>query len=253
MTVTPQKTSIRPFACLAAGRQLIAGDNFFTVMLAGVAVPFLFILPLPGLAAGPAICGLWYIFFRLLRKEEVQLPDILMGFRWFGPSFVAALLVGLLWCALFVPPFTLLVWYLSSLDPVTADSMNPILVAVPLLYAAFFGATWVVSILFLFAFGLIVDRGMGPIEALRTSVQGAFLNLPGLIGLSFLNGIIVPIGWALCYVGIGFTLPLALGATAIAYVRIFGLSEAGPTKARRGPSALDQVLSEAHENEQGPA
>jgi uncharacterized membrane protein len=84
-----------------------------------------------------------------------------------------------------------------------------------------------ISIGFMFAYPLIVDRGLPGLDAVKLSFRAAFANFWRLLGFSLLAGLLSVVGFLLCYVGMFFILPITFGGMAAAYEQVFGLSEPG--------------------------
>jgi len=105
--------------------------------------------------------------------------------------------------------------------------------------AAFFGVFgmfivfWIVMVIviifisigFTFTYPLIVDRKLSGLEAIKWSFKAALGNFWRLLGMTFLTGLLGIAGLVLCYVGIFLVFPIIYGSIAIAYERVFGLSE----------------------------
>jgi uncharacterized membrane protein len=86
----------------------------------------------------------------------------------------------------------------------------------------------VASVPFMFTYPLIIDKGLGGIEAIKVSARAALAHFGGLIGLAL---VLMALGFAgvfCCYVGAFLVMPISFGAQMIAYERIFGLSEKSP-------------------------
>jgi uncharacterized membrane protein len=82
-----------------------------------------------------------------------------------------------------------------------------------------------ISIGFTFTYPLIVDRKLSGLEAIKWSFKAALGNFWRLLGMTFLTGLLGIAGLVLCYVGIFLVFPIIYGSIAIAYERVFGLSE----------------------------
>jgi uncharacterized membrane protein len=82
-----------------------------------------------------------------------------------------------------------------------------------------------ISVVFTFAYPLIVDRRLSGIDAVKLSIKAARANFWKLLGLLLLNGVLTFFGILFCYVGALFILPITFGALATAYEQVFGLGE----------------------------
>jgi len=85
----------------------------------------------------------------------------------------------------------------------------------------------VISIGFLFAYPLIVDRKLKAIDAIKLSFRAGLSNFWRLLGMMLLTGLMTTVGVLACYVGAFLVMPLSYAAIAKAYEQVFGLSEGG--------------------------
>jgi len=83
----------------------------------------------------------------------------------------------------------------------------------------------VLSVVFSFAYPLIVDRRMKGFDAVKLSIRAGFANFWRLLGMLILTGLLSFAGLLLCYVGIFLIMHLGFAAIAVAYEQVFGLSE----------------------------
>lgn len=78
------------------------------------------------------------------------------------------------------------------------------------------------GVLFFFAPYFILDKGMSAIDALKASYAAARANLGQVVIVVLVTGLIAAAGGVLCGVGAFVTLPLALIASAYAYLMLQG-------------------------------
>jgi uncharacterized membrane protein len=83
----------------------------------------------------------------------------------------------------------------------------------------------VLSVVFTFAYPLIVDRRLKGFDAVKLSIRAGFANFWRLLGMLILTGLLSFAGLLLCYVGIFLVMPISFAAIAAAYEQVFGLSE----------------------------
>jgi uncharacterized membrane protein len=93
-----------------------------------------------------------------------------------------------------------------------------------------------ISVVFTFAYPLIVDRRMSGLEAVKLSVRAALANFWRLLGLLLLTGLMNFAGALFCYVGALFVIPIGFAALAMAYEQVFGLGELRPNVPPPPPS-----------------
>ena len=86
----------------------------------------------------------------------------------------------------------------------------------------------VLSVIFTFAYPLIVDRRLSGIEAVKLSIRAALANFWRLLGLLLMTGLLSFVGVLGCYVGVFLVMPVSFAALATAYEQVFGLGELQP-------------------------
>jgi uncharacterized membrane protein len=224
-----RRNVVEPIGCISAAWAMVKEQYWLFVgmcavgLLIGGAVPM-------GILTGPMMCGLYMSFFNARRGRPIEFGTLFKGFDYFGPSLVATLLHMLPILVIVIPAYFL--FYVSMIVSVAAQGNEPN-------PAAFFGVMgffilfWVammiiiifISIGFTFAYPLIVDRKLSALDAIKWSFKAALGNFWRLLGMYLLTGLMAMGGLVLCYVGIFLVFPIMYGAVAIAYERVFGLSE----------------------------
>jgi uncharacterized membrane protein len=96
-----------------------------------------------------------------------------------------------------------------------------------LFFLAVFVVIIIVSVGFIFAYPLIVDRRMKGLDAVKLSFKAAMGNFWGVLGMVLLTSVMNLAGMMACYVGMFLVLPIYYGAIAVAYERVFGLAHLG--------------------------
>ncbi len=226
-----RRRAIEPVVCLKTGWQLIKDQywSFVGMSLVGIfigsLVPF-------GIILGPMMCGLYLSLFERRRGAAVEFSDLFKGFDYFGQSVVATLLHMIPMLVILVPFY--IAFYVAffmamadsrrsggSPDPTRMFSLFGIFAIFGLFFLLFM---IVLSVLFAFAYPLIVDRKLSGLDAVKLSVSAGLANFWQLFGLILLNGLLGLLGVLLCYVGVLLVLPVSFAAIAIAYEQVFGLS-----------------------------
>jgi uncharacterized membrane protein len=144
--------------------------------------------------------GTYRTALRQLRGEPISLGDLFSGTDCFGRMLGGILLVGLL--------------------------------SVIGFFLCFF-PMFVVAGLVFFTFPLIVDRGMGPLEAIQASVDVTRGNWLMFTCFAFVVQLLSSVGVYACYVGALVSYPLLFTISAIAYRDCFNIQGAR----RFGPAA----------------
>jgi hypothetical protein len=226
-----KRGAIEPMRCLSEGWNLVKDQYWLFVgmclvgMLIANAVPF-------GILLGPMMSGVYYSLFQKRRAKPVEFGNLFKGFDYFGPSLIATLTHIVPIVVIVVPAY--LVFYLGFILAMLQQQQNG--EPNPGLVFGFVGVVivfWVVvivfiivfSLLFTFAYPLIVDRGLSGFDAVKLSFRAALANFWRLLGLSLLSAVLGLGGALLCFVGIVLVYPIAFAAIAIAYEQVFGLGE----------------------------
>jgi hypothetical protein len=137
--------------------------------------------------------GLFRTAFKQLRGETISVRDLFSGGDCFGKMLGAFVLL----------------WIMGAIG--LALCLIPALV---------------VAGLFLFTLPLVAERGLGPLEALRTSMEKTKGNLLMFSLFAVVLYLIAAAGGMLCGVGALITYPVVFATMAVAYRDLFGLAGA---------------------------
>mgnify|MGYP003578115738 CR=1 FL=1 len=234
MTPNPQisfqRGVVQPVECLKAGWELVKDQYWLFVGMCAVAMIVGSAVPL-GILMGPMMCGLYLVFFSKRRGLPIEFGMLFKGFDYFGQSVVAALLHVIPIMAIIIPAYIFL--YVGMFAAMAAGSASDsggvaglmFVFVVLIFYVAIVLVIILVSIGFMFAYPLIVDRGLPGFEAVKLSFKAGFGNFWRLLGLSLLGGLLGMCGIILCYVGILLVFPITLSSVAVAYEQVFGLNQ----------------------------
>jgi uncharacterized membrane protein len=224
-----QRSAVPPVQVMKEAWALVKDQYWLFVglcavgLLVGSAVPM-------GILLGPMMCGLYLCYFRQMRNDRFEFGLLFKGFDYFGPSLVATLMHVIPILIIVIPAyFAFYVGFVLTVA-VQGNEPNP---AAAFGVLAMFMVFWmvmiiviiVISIGFTFSYPLIVDRKLGAMDAIKWSFKAAMANFWGLLGMSLLTGLLACGGMLLCYVGMFLVFPIQYGAIAVAYRRVFGLSE----------------------------
>ena len=230
---TPQlvfrPNAVQPVECIKEAWALIKDQYWLFVgmctvgLLVASAVPF-------GILMGPMMCGIYMAFFKRMRNEPFEFGIIFKGFDFFGPSLVATLLHMIPIVVIVVPSY--LVFYFAFVLSIMAqgDEPNPAAMLVVMGLFALFWLVMIVIIIFIsigftFSYTLIVDRKLQAMDAIKWSFKAAMANFWRLLGMTLITGLLSFCGLLLCYVGAFLVFPIQYGAIAVAYNKVFGLSD----------------------------
>jgi len=226
-----RRGAVEPVECLKASWELIKDQYwlFFGLVLVGMiiggAVPF-------GILMGPMMCGIFLTYFRKRKGLPIEFGTMFKGFDYFGQSLIAALLhvVPLTMVILGAYIFMYIGMFAAMFAAAAAgEDAAPVagigfFFVLILFYIVVLLLVILISIGFTFAYPLIVDRNMSGFDAVKLSFRAAFANFWRLFGLNLLGGLLGMVGLLLCIVGVYLVMPITLGASAIAYEQVFGLS-----------------------------
>lgn len=219
---------VEPVECIKGGWELIKNQYWLFVgmtfigVLIGSAVPIILM--------GPMMCGLNLAFFKTRRGESIEFGTLFKGFDYFGQSVIVSLLHTVPILVVVIPAYIL--FYVSMIVSVAAQGNEPSPAPFFGVMAVFFLFWMVVMVLiivisvgFIFAYPLIVDRKLRAIDAVKLSFRAALANFWRILGMMLLTGLMSMVGVLACYVGAFLVMPIGYAAIAKAYEQVFGLSE----------------------------
>lgn len=227
------------FECLSRAFHLWTG-NFLplvgaTLLVCLVQLVIAFI-PILGNLAGLVLNGvfsggLYYYYLGKMRGQPREIGDAFGGFsRAFGPLALTTLLQSAIMIALVVVFMAPILGFIISMAIARhsgADAALPVL-APPMIALICVGALLMiyVGVSLCFGFALVIDKGLGPLDALVTSWRVVTRNWFSVFFTGFLSAILAALGLIVLFVGILFTLPLAIAGLLYAYEALFNTPEA---------------------------
>ena len=141
-----------------------------------------------GLVGSIVLTGLINMGVKQARSEQIGVGDIFSGFRRSGPIMGGAFIMGLLVC------------------------VGYMLLVVPGIYLT--------GILF-FVPMLILDRNMGPIEAINECLRVLKPYAWAIFGIYFISYLLGAVGMMLCLIGALFTMPVFFSTMGLTYNNFF--------------------------------
>jgi uncharacterized membrane protein len=182
-------------------------QNFLTLVLATL-VAALGSLVTAGILSGPLVGGLLMLCLKRMRGEPAGINEVFAYFNKFVPTF---LIVVAMWIAMLIT---------SALGSIPVIGFLVRVAVGPAM-----------GILFILAIGLIIERNLEPVVALRQALR-CFMTNPVMIWLySFVIGLLSGIGAILFVIPVILTMPLGATGMAIAY-RELSNREAGTVIAK---------------------
>jgi hypothetical protein len=238
-----KRNAVDPVECIKAGWNLIRSQYWLFVGMTVVGIIIGSVVPL-GILMGPMMCGIYLALFQTRRGQPIEFGILFKGFDYFGDAVIATLLHMIPIFVIIVPSY--LLFYVGMFATLAASSggngePNP---AALLGFIGFMVIFWLVvmvvlivlSVIFTFAYPLIVDRRMSGLEAVKLSIRAAFANFWRLLGMLLLTGLLTFVGVLFCYVGAFLVMPVSFAAIAMAYEQVFGLGELQPNLPPPPPS-----------------
>jgi len=238
-----KRNAVEPVECIKAGFELIKSQYWLFVGMTAVGIIIGSVVPL-GILMGPMMCGIYLALFQTRRGQPIEFGTLFKGFDYFGDSLIATLLHIIPVIVIIVPAYIVFfVFYFGFIVAMSQSGGPPN----PIALLGFFGLVivfWLVvfvilillSVVFTFAYPLIVDRRLSGLDAVKLSIRAAFANFWRLLGLLLVTGLLNFVGALFCYVGAFFVLPIAFAAIATAYEQVFGLGEVRPNVPPPPPS-----------------
>lgn len=210
---------IRPIECVKEGFERIKSDYW---LLLGIAIvggmiggATLFI------CVGAMSCGIFFAYLNKVDGKPAKFDDLLKGFSWFWPSLIVAAVMivpMLIVYALIYVPIVLSAVLGSKLSQ---DELMGLLLGALAVDFVFIVVMVCIHTLLIFAFPLIVDRGLGGVRAITTSARAVLRNLGGVAGLLAVNFALALAGELALCIGIYFVIPIILAGNVVAYRRVF--------------------------------
>ncbi|MDQ2976368.1 MAG: hypothetical protein M3R69_13300 [Acidobacteriota bacterium] len=223
-----RRNAVEPVECLKAGWELIKSQYWLFVGITAVGFIIGSVVPL-GILMGPMMSGIYLALFQTRRGRPIEFGILFKGFDYFGESVVATLLHMIPILVIFVPSYIIFYIGLFLVMPRQGSEPDP---RALLGFFGLFAIFWlvmmviliVVSVVFTFAYPLIVDRRLSGLNAVKLSIKAALANFWRLLGLLLLSGLLNFVGVLFCYVGVIFVLPIGFAAISRAYEQVFGLA-----------------------------
>ena len=261
-----RKSAINVGDCIGTGWRLVTtnlgvylGVAFVALIIYIVASFVASIIPFVGplvtiVVSAPLLGGLYYLAIRNVDGEPIDFAMMFKGFDQLGPLVLLALIQALPSIVLIFLAYTgqfatmyglpLSTGSASSGTPVDPRLLTGLSMAMFLFFVGWiiFSVVW--YLIFFFAFQLIVDRELGAIEAIMTSVRAAFSNAGGAIGLMILCGLVILLGALAICVGLFVAVPVTWVAMAAAYRMVFPKTDQNYYSTPPPPSAYGSIFGQ---------
>jgi hypothetical protein len=234
------RNAVQPVECIKGGWELIRSQYWLFVGMTVVGVIIGSVVPL-GILMGPMMCGIYLALFQTRRRQPIEFGLLFKGFDYFGDSVIATLIHIVPIVVIVVPAY--LLFYVGMFGMMAASDGQPdpgamlgLLGVFAIFWFVVMIAIIVLSVIFTFAYPLIVDRRLSGLNAVKLSIRAGFANFWRLLGMLILTGLMTFVGVLFCYVGAFLVMPISFAAIATAYEQVFGLGEVQPNLPPPPPS-----------------
>jgi hypothetical protein len=234
------RNAVQPIECIKGGWELIRSQYWLFVGMTVVGVIIGSVVPL-GILMGPMMCGIYLALFQTRRRQPIEFGLLFKGFDYFGDSVIATLIHIVPIVVIVVPAY--LLFYVGMFGMMAASDGQPdpgamlgLLGVFAIFWFVVMIAIIVLSVIFTFAYPLIVDRRLSGLNAVKLSIRAGFANFWRLLGMLILTGLMTFVGVLFCYVGAFLVMPISFAAIATAYEQVFGLGEVQPNLPPPPPS-----------------
>lgn len=238
-----KRNAVEPLECIKAGFELIKSQYWLFMGITVVGIIIGSIVPL-GILMGPMMCGIYLALLKTRRGQPIEFGTLFKGFDYFGDSLIATMLHLIPMVVILVPAyFVFLAFYVGFVVAMSQGGGQPnpaallgFFALVIVFWLVVFVLMILLSVVFTFAYPLIVDRRLSGLDAVKLSVRAALANFWRLLGMLLLTGLLNVVGAMFCYVGAFFVIPIGFAAIAAAYEQVFGLGEVRPNVPPPPPS-----------------
>ena len=182
-------------------------------MLLGSIVPLVLI--------GPAMCGLYMCLLDKVDGRKVVFDRLFKGFNYFLPGVIVALIIVVPIIFLFIVAYAPMIAIAFTGTRLSEEEVWTFIGGVLLTeFVAAVIMTFLHSLI-IFAFPLIVDRGLNGSEAVKLSARAVWANRGGVAGLFGVGILVAIVGYLAFCVGIYLAVPVLMMAMTVAYRKVF--------------------------------
>lgn len=181
----------------------------------------------------PLTAGFIIVTLRQYRGASWSFGDFFSGFQYWTPLFIVGLITGLVGFVCMLPAEIVntiagvdqMANFLAAIQSKGGPPPKPPDPRLALLASGLQLMGGLIQLIIYCRFlvlanYLVVDRGMGGVEAIKGSTELAQGHVLGWIGVSILFGLISALGVLLCCVGLFFTAPFGMLLSVAAYMQV---------------------------------
>jgi hypothetical protein len=210
---------IKPIECAKEGWALIKDDYWilFAVSLVGGIIGGVTFFVL----FGAMVCGMFYCYLRKIDTGRAAFDDLWKGFQWWLPGLVVTLFIVVPLFVVYGIIYVPVIMAVVMGSKLSQDELLMMIIGAAAVDLIFVVIMVCFHTLLMFAYPLIVDRGLGAMAAISTSARAVLKNLGGMVGLLLVNFGLALLGQLACGIGMYFVMPVLMAANVVAYRKVF--------------------------------
>lgn len=210
---------IKPVDCAREAWEAIKTDYWllFAITIVGQLIGGISLC----IVLGAMICGLFYCYLRKIDGGAIAFEDLWKGFDWFWLGLIITIAMVLPMLIVYAVIYGPVVIAMIMGSKLSEDELLTLFIGALAVDLVFIIIMVCVHTLLMFAFPLIVDRGLGAFGAMTTSAKAVWKNMKGVVGLFLVNFVLVLIGYAALCIGVYFVIPVIIATNVVAYRKIF--------------------------------
>jgi hypothetical protein len=218
-----QVGAIKPIECVKEAWELIKPDYWllFAITIVGALIGAFTVYVL----IGAMICGIMYCYLRRIDGYTVRFEDLWKGFSFFLPSLPVAILIVVpmvIWIFVLMMTMYLPIIVAAAMgDRLSGDEILATMGGVILVDAIVAIVMICIHTLLMFAFPLVVDRGLTGFSPVPVSARAVLKNLGGVCGLIGVNFLLTLAGELACGIGLYLVIPVIMATNLVAYRKVF--------------------------------
>ena len=210
---------IKPIECLKEAWELIKPDYWllFAVTIVGVLIGGMTLYIL----LGGMMCGIYFVYLKRIDGGPVVFEDLWKGLSWFVPGLAVTVFIMVPFLIVYGVIYVPLIVAAVMGERMSENELLSLLGGIFAVDLILMVAMVCLHTLIIFAFPLIVDRGLGGFRAMLVSAKAVWKNLGGVAGLYAVNFVLALAGLLAVCVGIYLVIPVLLAANLVAYRKVF--------------------------------
>jgi hypothetical protein len=210
---------IKPIECAKEGWALIKDDYWilFAVSLVGGIIGGVTFFVL----FGAMVCGMFYCYLRKIDTGRAAFDDLWKGFQWWLPGLIVTLFIVVPLFVVYGIIYVPVIMAVVMGSKLSQDELLMMIIGAAAVDLIFVVIMVCFHTLLMFAYPLIVDRGLGAMAAISTSARAVLKNLGGMVGLLLVNFGLALLGQLACGIGMYFVMPVLMAANVVAYRKVF--------------------------------